>query len=55
VEAYTDGPKRGLLQTGLDAFAGFHILGHTVTERSLPVGTPLTAVGELARAPRCEN
>jgi len=22
-------------------------------ERSLPAGTPLTAVGELARAPRC--
>lgn len=52
VETFNSGPQRGIIRTGLDLFSGFHVLGYTVTEQSLPVGTPLTCVGELARAPR---
>lgn len=44
-------PDRGLVRTGIDLFAGVRMLGVSVTEHSLAVGTPLTCVGELSKAP----
>lgn len=52
VETFHTGPQQGVIRTGLDIFAGFRVLGYTVTEHSLPLGTPLTCIGELSRAPR---
>jgi hypothetical protein len=50
VESFS-APDRGLVRTGIDLFAGVRMLGVSVTEHSLAVGTPLTCVGELSKAP----
>jgi hypothetical protein len=41
---------RGVLKAGAEFLRGLRVLGTRTTERALPVGAPLCAVGELLRA-----
>lgn len=37
----------GMVSRSIDVVQGFKVLGHHRVERALPMGTPLTAIGEL--------
>ena len=42
---------REIVRGVIDQLAGFKVTGRLQTERALPVGTPVTAIGELACVP----
>ena len=41
-----------MVRAVVDHLTGFKVLGVTRTEAALPVGTPVTAVGEVAWVPQ---